>query len=242
MNFKSVVKECAGMIYYHTFRKFHNIQGNRSLIYHAFGTRLKHDTYGISIKIQNFKEHIRYLKDNYKIISATSYSKYNADSVSITIDDGYKDTLRAIEVLDHYKIPSTIFITSNFINQHNYLTEKDLCEISKSKLFTIGAHGSSHKKLGTLNTTEQHNELKKSKIRIEEIINEKINSVSYPHGSYNSNIFAILDNLEYQYAFSSIKGLNNVSTNKYLLRRSEIISTDKVKDLNKKIKGFYDFY
>ena len=83
---------------------------------------------------------------------------------------------------------------------------------------------------------------KKSKIRIEEIINEKINSVSYPHGSYNSNIFAILDNLEYQYAFSSIKGLNNVSTNKYLLRRSEIISTDKVKDLNKKIKGFYDFY
>ena len=24
MNFKSVVKECAGMIYYHTFRKFHS--------------------------------------------------------------------------------------------------------------------------------------------------------------------------------------------------------------------------
>ena len=242
MNFKSVVKESLGMMYYHTFKKFQNIRGNRSLIYHAFGTKLEHDTYGISIKIQNFKEHMKYLVDNYKIISATNYSNYNSESVSITIDDGYKDTLRAIEILDHYKIPSIIFITSNFINEHNYLTDRDLCEISKSDLFTIGAHGSSHKKLGTLSIEEQCNELRDSKIKIERIINKKINSISYPHGSYNTDTFDILDNLEYQYAFSSIKGLNNILTNKYLLRRSEIISTDKVKDLNKKIKGFYDFY
>ena len=76
MNFKSVVKESLGMMYYHTFKKFQNIRGNRSLIYHAFGTKLEHDTYGISIKIQNFKEHMKYLVDNYKIISNEDTNRY----------------------------------------------------------------------------------------------------------------------------------------------------------------------
>ena len=242
MNFKSLVKESLGAIYYYTFKKPQALKGNRSLIYHAFGIKLAHDTYGISINIKKFKEHIKYLVDNYKIIPATNYSIDECNTVSITIDDGYKDTLNAIEVLDYYSIPSTIFITSNFINKENYLTENDLYEISKSNLFSIGTHGVSHKKLGKLSAQEQNRELQESKLRIEQILNKKIETTSYPHGSYNKDTFYILKKLGYKHAFSSIKGLNNMLTNNYLLRRSEIISTDKVNDLEKKIKGFYDFY
>ena len=41
---------------------------------------------------------------------------------------------------------------------------------------------------------------------------------------------------------SSLKGINNQSCNKYLLRRSEIINRDTIDSLKKKIIGYYDYY
>ena len=242
MNFKLFIKETLGTLYYHTFKKFQNTHGNRPLIYHAFGTKLSHDTYGISMDIKKFNEHMKYISDNYKVVEASNYSNQSLDTISITIDDGYKDTLNALEILDLYHIPVTIFITASYINKKNYMTNKDLYQISQYDSITIGAHGLSHKKLGTLSIEEQKSELHESKIVIENILGKKINSVSYPHGSYNRETFNILDNLKYQYAFSSIKGINNNLTNRFLLKRNEVISSDKVKDLEKKIKGYYDFY
>ena len=242
MNFKSYIKESLGVIYYHGYKKFMRDYGNRTLIYHAFGCRLKHDTYGISIKIKKFKEHMKYISDNYKVVSAIDYINEKYKSISITIDDGYKDTLDALEILDLHDIPVTIFITSNFINKKDYLSDKDLYEVSKLKNVTIGAHGKSHKRFANLSYSEQKSELEDCKNKIEMVIEDKINSVSYPHGSYNQKTLDLLNSLQFEYAFSSIKGTNNNKTNRYLLRRSEVVSNDTLIDLSKKIKGFYDYY
>ena len=52
----------------------------------------------------------------------------------------------------------------------------------------------------------------------------------------------IVQNLGYQWAACSTKGFNGIKTNRYLLNRSEIISTDTSIDLLKKIEGHYDYY
>lgn len=242
MSFKNIIKDILGFIYFNGYRKHLTRLGNRALIYHAFGMRLKHDTYGISMSINKFKEQINYLSDNYKIIFARNYQDIKGDSVSITIDDGYKDTLDAVDILSNYKIPFTLFITSGFLDKKNYLTTDDVIQISKLSNAEIGSHGCSHNRLGLLNYDQQVSELIESKKILEEIIGDSVYGLSFPHGSHNTETLSILEKSNYSYAMSSVKGINNEDCNKYLLRRIEIINKDTIKNLERKILGYYDYY
>lgn len=194
------------------------------------------------MSLNKFKEQINYLSDNYKIIFARNYQDFNGNSVSITIDDGYKDTLDAVDILSNNKIPFTLFITSDFLNKKNYLTRDDVIQISKLSNAEIGSHGCSHHRLGLLNYDQQISELIESKKIIEEVIGDSIYGVSFPHGSHNTETLSILEKSNYSYAMSSIKGLNNEDCNKYLLKRIEIINKDTIKNLERKILGYYDYY
>ena len=237
---KNFIKKLGGIIYYNSFKKFKAL-GNRCLIYHAFGSKLKHDTYGISINIKRFEEHLKYITDKYAITVADDFSSNNL-SVSISIDDGYKDTLDAINILVKYNIPFSLFITINTLNKKDYLTHDDIREISKIKNVMIGTHGLNHVKFGNISYKDQFNELKKSKIQLQQLIDKKVKCLSYPHGSYNQDTLDIMPQLKYEWAACSRKGFNDLSTHKFLLHRSEIVASDRVSDLELKIKGYYDYF
>jgi peptidoglycan/xylan/chitin deacetylase (PgdA/CDA1 family) len=89
---------------------------------------------------------------------------------------------------------------------------------------------------------EQNIELQKSKDLLSEIIGKEITGLSFPHGSFNRDTMNILEKLKYEYAATSIKGVNTASTGRYYLCRNEIISTDSITDVDKKIKGYYEYY
>ncbi len=237
---KSVIRDFVGFIYYNGYKRFMSY-GNRCLIYHAFGSKLNHDTYGISINIDKFESHIRHLSTNYNIVNINDVTS-NDLRVSISIDDGYKDTLDAVNILVKYDIPFTLFITAKNLNKKMYLSNRDLNDISLIKNAKIGTHGLSHSKLGTLSYKEQYHELSLSKKILEDLISKDVNLVSYPHGSYNNDTLSIIDKIGYKYAACSKKGFNSINTNKYLLHRSEIIASDEVINLTSKIKGYYDYY
>lgn len=61
MNFKRGGKAIIGEIYYNGYYRYKTTK-NRILIYHAFGSKLKHDSYGISINPKKFEEHLKFLK------------------------------------------------------------------------------------------------------------------------------------------------------------------------------------
>lgn len=71
------------------------------------------------------------------------------------------------------------------------MTKKELYELSQFKLVTIGNHTVNHTKLTLLNDEEVLNEILESKKTIEEIINKKVSTFSFPYGSYNKNIINI---------------------------------------------------
>ena len=239
---KNTVKETLGFLYYNSYRKFTQIPGNRALIYHAFGTKYKHDTYGFSIDIPQFKEHIQYYIDNYNIININDYKNYNTDTLSITIDDGYKDNLDAVEILDNHNIPFTIYVTTSTLDTNGYLSTEDIKSLSCLENCEIGSHSYNHVRLNTISNEKIFFELSESKKIIENMIGNKISGISYPHGSYNQYVLSILKSVGYDYAASSIKGKNTDKTNKYLLKRSEIIKSDSLSTIVKKINGFYDYY
>ena len=222
-NIKQIMKKGLGFLYYHAYKKYSINLGNRCLIYHAFGSKLKHDTYGISISIANFKAHIDYLRDNYQFKRVHDIADDKL-YISISIDDGYKCTIDAIDLLSKYNIPVSLFITVNTLGKDQYLTENDLFLMY------------------LLTYSEQNIELQKSKDFLSDIIGKEITGLSFPHGSFNRDTINVLEKLKYEYAATSIKGINTPSTGRYYLCRNEIISTDLITDVDKKIKGYYEYY
>ncbi len=241
--FKKIIKNILGEVYYNGYKRYYNPIGNRILLYHAFGSKLKHDTYGISINPKLFKEHLKFLKDNYKLLPLnhnTLDNKLDTDSISITIDDGYKDNLTAIELMENYEIPFTIYISTGYINKDQYLSSYDLEDISKINLCTIGSHTMSHKHLSKLDEKKQFEELHGSKLFLESIIKRKVIDFSYPYGDYDLKSKNIADKL-YEIISTSHIGLNTANCDKKLLKRVEIIASDCVSNLRKKVAGYYDF-
>ena len=80
---KNTIKETLGFFYYNLYRKFTQTPGNRALIYHAFGSKYKHDTYGFSIDVAQFKEHIKFYTDNYNIINTSVLTIHKYKSIEM---------------------------------------------------------------------------------------------------------------------------------------------------------------
>ncbi len=244
MSIKQIVKNAIGFTYYNLYRRYCNIIGNRVILYHSIGSELSHDTYGISISKEKFVEHIQFLKNNYEIIPIDFEYKNNLDrnTISITFDDGYKDNLFALEVCKKYDIPFTLYITTGFIGEKDYLSEDDIKEFSKYDKCILGTHSVKHPHLETLSYDEQYYELSQSKLTLEKIIGQEIVHMSYPHGSYNTDTLKIANDLGYKIITSSNIGVNtNVNLDLQTIKRIEIIATDTIENLQYKISGFYDY-
>jgi len=241
---KKQIKDTLATCYYNLYKQFDTKVGNRIVLYHAIGSKLSYDTYGISISKERFTEHIKYLKDNYEIIAIDSEYKNNLerDTVSITFDDGYKDNLIALELCEKYQIPFSLYITTNEIGNRDYLNKSEILEFAKSEYCILGTHSHTHPHLENLSYEEQFNELDKSKKILEDILSKEVSDFSYPHGSYNSDTIKIIDKIGYNIVTSSHIGLNTIDNLDLLrLKRIEIIASDTLNDLRRKTKGYFDY-
>lgn len=91
------------------------------------------------------------------------------------------------------------------INVKDYYLNKKEIKYLKSLGMIIGSHGESHTLLSRLSYKKQFKELYNSKIFLEKIINENIDTFCYPYGgkiSYNNNTLKILKKLKYKLAYS----------------------------------------
>lgn len=70
------------------------------------------------------------------------------------------------------------------------------------KLIVLASHGTRHRKLASLPAEELEEELRQSKSCLEEITGQKVDLVSYPHGSYDSRVLETQTRLGYRLGFS----------------------------------------
>ncbi|MEE8359497.1 MAG: polysaccharide deacetylase family protein, partial [Candidatus Omnitrophota bacterium] len=103
------------------------------LMYHGFARQ--RDEIGIEnhqgkhLAINRFDDQMRYLKNHYNLISLPFFLRSFKDdrpipdnSVIITLDDGYESNyILAYPILKRYGIPVTIFITTNFVENNEFL-------------------------------------------------------------------------------------------------------------------------
>jgi len=103
------------------------------LMYHGFSDTKKHkgiENYqGNHINIELFRSQIKYIKENYNVISLNEYikscinnEKLPINSIIITIDDGYRSNYTlAFPILKEFDVSATIFLTTDFIENKNFL-------------------------------------------------------------------------------------------------------------------------
>ena len=92
---------------------------------------------GIIVDLKTFEKQIRYLKDNFNVITleeftlrlqnGNSFDKYTC---LITFDDGWKDNyVFAYPVLQKYELPATIFLPVNYINKNKQFWQEELTRV-----------------------------------------------------------------------------------------------------------------
>jgi len=169
------------------------------LIYHRFGDERYPST---SVSLKDFRKQMEYLKkEGYRVLPlkelyriVSSGKEIPPKTVVITIDDGYRTTMKAFEILKEYNFPFTIFLYTEAVGRYpDFLTKEEIEELKKSGLADFGNHLYSHPDLATLRAKLPLKEYLKvlrreeelSRKRFKELIGREPEFLAFPYGSYD---------------------------------------------------------
>ncbi len=229
------------------------------LLYHRFGDPRYPST---SVSLKDFEAQMRYLKENnYNVVSVMDllkmFDKGNIPpkTIVITIDDGYKTTMRAFKILKKFGFPFTVFIYTKAVgNYPDFLTQDDIGLLKNSGLVTFGNHSYWHLKLSDKKDLTEGElkkllleDLEKSEERFEELVGEKPKIYAFPYGQYCKLWVDLLSQYGYALAFSQDPGSIDTNYFRYTLPRRAIVGSwstlshfKKILDIHPlKVKEFY---
>lgn len=209
---------------------------------------------------QSFKKQMRYLyRNRFSVICfddlvdfLISGKKVSNNTVVLTFDDGYRSVLlEACEVLEKFGFMATVFISTATIGAQNYwdrgvkddvdiLTWDEILELRK-KNFSFHSHAVNHVRLTALKENSVINEVKASKVQLERMLAIKRHIFCYPFSDYNENIRRHVIDAGYVAACTSEPGINNASTDMFLLKRIEVDFRDSLLSFAFKI-NFYRYF
>ncbi|EDP73851.1 polysaccharide deacetylase [Hydrogenivirga sp. 128-5-R1-1] len=233
------------------------------LIYHKFDEPKSPST---SVPIEDFKKQMRYLyENNYNVVSLDKLLQYIKNknippkTIVITIDDGYKSTMKAFKVLKRYNFPFTVFLYMEGVGVYpDYLTKKQINELKKYPYITFGNHSFSHRHFAKVSKKLDKEKYVKNFIedtlkaeeKFKKLIGYKPKFYAYPYGDYNEILTNVLKNLGYKAAFTQDPASFSYSYDLYTVPRQPIVGhwgnlKHFIKVLNMKpleIKNFYPKY
>lgn len=189
------------------------------LTYHRVA-KTENDPWQLAVSPENFYDQLKYLKNNYQIISLEQLvfeiknKTVKRGMLAITFDDGYADNLyNALQILGEFNIPATIFVSSGNMGKESFywdagehnnynrpLTIDELAEVNKRSSISIGGHTLSHPHIPTLNNEQKISEIVEDKKQLAVICQKEINLFSFPFGEYDQGSLKIVENAGYECA------------------------------------------
>lgn len=224
------------------------------LLYHQIGDAPESETnLDCFCSSKEFYLQMDFLKNSdYKVISLNEAIDIifktkiiDKNYVVLTFDDGCEKFYDiTFPVLDKFKFPSTIYPIASFLGKHPIINGNEysgLKILSKSMLLElsqlgveIGAHTMNHVKLTQVDNETAFNEVKKSKDTIEQVIGNKINSFSFPHGDFNKDVIEIVSQTGFNNALTCINGYANDAKSAFAIPRKYITYFDNLEKFKSK--------
>ena len=180
-----------------------------------------------------------------KGISLDVFGSTKNDSLSITFDDGYTDSLTVIApLLCSRQIPFHVFVSSASMNgtDRKYLSPAQVVELSNMPGVSIGAHGATHRSLTSLSSPELAAELRASKVDLEAALQKPVNTMSYPFGHVDESVRKATHDAGFTFAATSKWGFNETVNDQLLQRRIDMWSGDSKRTVENKILGHWNWF
>ena len=220
--------------------------GYRILLYHAVGSRLAHDPYGLSISPARFEQHMALLTRHpgVRVVPFAARAAAEAPvSLAITFDDGYQDALStAAPMLLTHRLPFTVFVTWSFVGRsRDYLTASELRELAALPGVTIGSHGLTHLPLARCEEAVLQRELDGSRRALEDFLGKPVTAIAYPHGSVDLRVREAASRAGYTAGACSRFDINGPDSDPLLLCRTEIVARDSGRVFLQKLNGAWDW-
>jgi len=188
-----------------------------TLMYHRFNenkypsTNIRNEIFQKQLEIIN-ELNIEFIgfKDFKSIMKTGTEESY----ILLTIDDAFESFyLNAWPILKARNIPFILFINTREIGKNGYMSWKQIYELQKSDLMTIGNHSHSHDYLVDWQNDKIINDIKTAINIFEDKIGYSPKIFSYPFGEYSNNFKKIISDLGFEFAFGQHSGVIDVSKN-----------------------------
>ncbi len=139
--------------------------------------------------------------------------------IMLTFDDSYSDFYTyAFPILKKYNAKAVQYVISGWLGHRDHLSEEQVKEIAQSGLVEIGAHTVHHLALAGLGETAKE-EITKSKLQLEQILNTPVTALAYPYGSFDINAIQFAKQAGFRTAVSTIPGSETGNQSRYFAFR-----------------------
>jgi peptidoglycan/xylan/chitin deacetylase (PgdA/CDA1 family) len=160
------------------------------------------------------KEQFTYLKDNnYTVVPLKAITdKLSANEsipdkwIAITIDDGYKSFLNALEIFKEFEYPFSIFVYAQATEQKypDFMTWEELKSLEKFN-GSLEFHSYAHPHSTRLNEKALKDDFEKGLELFKNKVGHAPDFYSYPYGEFDENV----KNTAKEFGFSAIFNQNN---------------------------------
>ncbi len=184
----------------------------------------------MSLSFETFQQHIETIKnENFSVISLKDLKGYtkpksqSAPSIIISFETGHKSILdKAVPLLIKEKLPFTIFISPNEIDQGQpyVIPWHELKKLERNPLVTIGVHSATYKAMQDYKDRADLDYAVSSAItRYKEVFNHAPLFYAYPYGDHDTTLAATLKQGGITYAFGLQSGVIHGASPAYYLPR-----------------------
>ena len=188
---------------------------------------------------------MEYLKKNgYRVLSLSEFKRCflhkncPEKSILITVDDGYKSTMKAFEVFSKYGFPFVVFLYLEAVGRYpDFLSAEDIRKFQRSGLVEFGSHSYSHfsvAKMACMPEEERkgffERDIERAEKRFRRLLGEKPSVFAYPYGEYSRELIEVLKKRGYEFAFTQDLGVVGNCTDRYLIPRIPVVGSWSSKD------------
>ncbi|HUI65828.1 MAG TPA: polysaccharide deacetylase family protein [Bacteroidota bacterium] len=174
--------------------------------------------------------------------------------IILTLDDGYKDTSKvAVPILQEFGMKAVVFVLGDSTVERNswddgldipsakLMSEREILELHEMG-FEIGSHSLTHPRLNMLSKEKAWDEISRSRIKLEILLNAPVRAFAYPYGLLNVPLKRMVAAAGYHYACSAWSGPMTFAADPYEIRRIALSSSTGPAEFAFKVLGPYPAY
>lgn len=204
----------------------------RALMYHMVREHIAGAKFNkLRVTPAQFEQQIKWLSEQgFHFVTMqqlyANWERHPDKTIAITFDDGYADNLiNALPILKKYNACATVYVVvdrhdrdwSTYKKAHHNtgelakepkLTDGQVKMMVDSGLIEIGSHTLTHANLTVIDGVQRHSEMKESRLALQQLTGQPIDSFAYPFGIYGNADVIAAKQAGYLTAVTTIEGVD----------------------------------